>query len=900
MPSIKKWNLFIYFVIFMVLSTAGKAVKLVTDYWWFQELGFTEIFTKTLSAQLALGIGAAVLAWAVLLLNWRSARRARRKPFIIFGPEVSVAGPFQQLGEIGPLVDALMLFAILAGGVLIGSWSAGHWESTLKFFHASSFGWNDPVFGRDAGFYVFQVPFLKFLYHYALTVTVLSMLVSVAMHAAGRLIVIVPGGFEAAPAVKTHFAVLGGCLALLVAFHFQFAMFDLLHFQREIAPGAGYSQLNAFLPGLKVLRVVAVLAALLLWASPWFADARILFGAILLLVGGTILARVYAQVVQKFEVAPNELVREEPFIRLGIENTRRAYGLDGAQELEFDPQENLDAAALQRNHLTLNNIRLWEHRPLRTTYSQLQEIRTYYDFLDADNDRYVVDGEYRQVMLSMRELVPESLPSRIWINEHLTYTHGYGLCLGPVNQISAEGLPEFFIKDIPPKSSTNIRVTRPEIYYGESRTKYAITNTLAKEFDYPSGDENVYSDYAGKGGVPAGGLLRRILFAVRFGELKILFSKDITPGSRFLYYRSVRERMDQCAPFLRFDNDPYVVISKEGRLFWMVDGYSITDRYPYSENVQGLNYIRNSVKATIDAYDGAVTLYVADPSDPIVKTYSGIFPGIFQPLDAMPEDLRSHIRYPQTLLDIQARIFAVYHMTDPQIFYNKEDLWKIPLRTAGGRSEVMQPYYTIMKLAGVGNREEFILMVPFTPSNKENMIAWMAARCDAPNYGKLLVYNFPKQKLVYGPQQIESRIDQDADISKQLTLWNQGGSRVERGSLLVIPVDQSLLYVQPLYLEASGGGLPELKRVIAAYGNSIAMEENLELCLDRIFGGGGRRPRAAGSAAASGADDLSGLAREARDRFEKAQAAARRGDWSSFGDEMQAVRRILEKLAGKR
>jgi uncharacterized membrane protein (UPF0182 family) len=470
--------------------------------------------------------------------------------------------------------------------------------------------------------------------------------------------------------------------------------------------------------------------------------------------------------------------------------------------------------------------------------------------------------------------------------------------MGPVNRISPEGLPEFFIKDIPPVSSANIKIGKPQIYFGESNSGYAIVKTHSKEFDFPSGEENVYTAYEGSGGVPVKNFLRRILFAMRFGEIKILFSGDITPESRFLYFRSVRERLVKAAPFLRFDADPYLVISDGGNLFWIVDGYSVTDRYPYSENLGGINYLRNSVKATVDAYNGTVSLYVADPRDPLIQTYGKIFPGVLKSLDEMPKDLKSHIRYPQTLMNIQAKIYAVYHMTDPQVFYNKEDLWKIPIRTQGGRSEQMEPYYTIMKLPGVGEKEEFILMVPFTPAKKENMIAWLAARCDAPDYGRLLVYNFPKQKLVYGPQQIESRIDQDAEISKQLTLWDQGGSRVIRGSLLVIPVDQSLLYVQPLYLEASGGGIPELKRVIAAYGNQIAMDEDLELSLSRIFGGRiDRKTREGDPGFAKPSGSLKVRISQAREHFEKAKSSARQGDWARFGDEMKTVERLLKDLS---
>ncbi|OGR88831.1 MAG: hypothetical protein A3A86_03920 [Elusimicrobia bacterium RIFCSPLOWO2_01_FULL_60_11] len=898
MNRLKKWNLALYAAIFIVISFGGQAVRMAADFYWFREVGFMSVFERSLLAQGALWGAGALLSAAILILNWSVAQKVSRRPFIVIEQESVISPlPLPQLSDLKPILQAVFwafaaIFALLSAG-----WAAGQWESALKFMYALPFGVSDPVFGRDIGFYVFHLPFYKFVFKFFLVSVVVSFGVTLVIYLANARVYLTARGVQMADGVKTHWAILGGVLCLLLAFHFQVRIFDLLQAQRTLAPGAGYADMNAYLPGLKILRFVGVIAALLFWASPFYMDTRLMFGAVILMVLGALFARVYAETVQKFKVAPNEIVMETPYIEMAIKATRHAYGLTDIQELEFDPQENLTSERLKANDLTVKNIRLWEHRPLLTSYGQLQEIRTYYDFLDADNDRYRVDGELRQVMLSARELVPESLPSRIWINEHLTYTHGYGIVMGPVNRISPEGLPEFFIKDIPPKSVTDMSVTRPEIYYGESRAGYAIVKTRSKEFDYPSGDENVYSTYGGAGGVPVDSYWKRLLFAVRFGELKILFSGDITPESRFLYYRQVRERAEKAAPFIRFESDPYAVITDAGRIVWIIDGYSTTDHYPYSEKFGDLNYVRNSVKATVDAYDGSLHFYIADDSDPLVRTYSRIFPGVFEPIDAMPEDLHAHIRYPQTLMNIQARVYATYHMTDPQVFYNKEDLWKIPQRTAGGANVMMEPYYTVMKLAGLKDKEEFILMVPFTPSKKENMIAWLAARCDAPNYGKLMVYNFPKQKLVYGPQQIESRIDQDAEISKQLTLWDQGGSRVLRGSLLVIPVDQSLLYVQPLYLEASGGGLPELKRVIVAYGNTIAMEENLELCLSRIFGGRVERSEKERYSPT----DVSGQgfkrnARQAQEHFERAQKAMRAGDWGLYGSEMEKVGKILRSI----
>ncbi len=898
MFKIKKWNVFLYFAVFAIFSFGGQAVKMLTDFYWFKEVGFEPVFTRVFAVQSALWCLAALLTVGTLFLNWKVASKVSRRPFIVIEPEnISSPLPLPQIAEIKPLLRTLLIAGLALFTLLAANWASNQWESLLKFFYGVPFGAKDPVFGRDIGFYVFHLPFYKFLFQFSLTLVIISFVMTLGIYLVNARVYLTQRGLQIADGAKIHWAVLGGFVCVLMACHFQISMYDLLQAQRTLAPGAGFADLNAYLPCLKILRIIGVLSAILLWVSPYYLDLKIIFAAVLLMVVGPLLARTYSETVQKFQVAPNEIVKETPYIQQAIKATREAYGLSNIQELEFNPKESLTSEALKANDLTIKNIRLWEHKPLLTSYGQLQEIRTYYDFLDADNDRYLINGELRQVMLSVRELSPESLPSRIWINEHLTYTHGYGICMGPVNRVSPEGLPEFFIKDLPPKSSIDLQISRPEIYFGEAKANYCIVKTASKEFDYPSGEENVYSTYAGEGGVPVENYLRRLLFAARFGELKILFSGDIKDDSRFMYYRSVRARVEQAAPFIRFETDPYAVITKDGRIVWIIDGYSTTDHYPYSEELGGINYVRNSIKATVDAYHGTIHLYISDPADPLIQTYSKIFPDVFEPIEKMPDDLRAHIRYPQTLLNIQARIYSTYHMTKPQDFYNKEDIWKIPMRVAGGANQAMEPYYTIMKLAGQEQKEEFILMVPFTPAKKENMISWMAARCDAPNYGKLLVYNFPKDKLVYGPQQIESRIDQEAEISKQLTLWDQGGSRVLRGSLLVIPVDQALLYVQPLYLEASGGGLPELKRVIVAYGNSIAMEENLELCLSRIFGGKIERRSEEGVSAVSVTDQgFRRNARQAQEHFDRAQKALKAGNWSAYGAEIEQVGKILNSL----
>jgi uncharacterized membrane protein (UPF0182 family) len=503
-------------------------------------------------------------------------------------------------------------------------------------------------------------------------------------------------------------------------------------------------------------------------------------------------------------------------------------------------------------------------------------------------------------MLSVRELSHAHLPSRIWINEHLVYTHGHGAVVGPVNRVTREGLPEFFVKDIPPVSIGPLKITRPEVYFGELANAYVLVKMRAPELNYPEGDQNVYTTYAGKGGVSIGSLWRRIVFAARFAEIKILLSDDFTPESRVLYHRQVAERVQKIAPFLRVDRDPYPVITTEGRIVWLVDAYSTTNHFPYSQTTAGVgNYIRNPVKAAVDAYDGTVAFYVVEPDEPMIATYSRAFPGLFRPFSAMPEDLRAHIRYPQDLFGIQARMYAQYHMLDPQVFYNKEDLWTVPVRKTEGRDAEMEPYYTIMRLPAE-QVEEFVLLLPFTPVRRDNMIAWLAARSDPPHYGKLVLYEFPKGKLVFGPRQVEARIDQDAFISQQLSLWSQAGSQVIRGGLLAIPIEESLLYVQPLYLAAQRGRLPELKRVITAYGNRIAMDETLEASLQQLFGarpaGAEPVPAAAGAPATGPAGAPARAAAEALDHFTRARERFGRGDFTGFGEELKRLEEALRRL----
>jgi len=904
-------GVFVFLLIFGPLFANG--VDLLVDWIWFNQEGFRILYTTVLKSQIFLsgvaGLGFMVIVGVNLLLV---RRLARHRGFQVYDAAIEVPG----LERMGAILGWLVWAGVLLVGFFTGEWAQTHWLEYLLAQHPVLMRQADPLFGFDLSFYLFRLPFVWFLYHFVMLVLIACLLSALFLYFIDGGVWVTQRGPAISREARIHLMALAALIFVAIAYRFRLSMYDLLYSPTGQVYGAGYTDVAATLPVLRILLLLSLLAAVALVAAGLRRGPGSLRPALwsvgLLVLVGVIGAGIYPAIIQSYIVVPNELDKERPYIARAIEFTRRAYALDRFEERNFSAVEDLTLNAVRSNDATMRNVRLWDHNPLKTTFGQLQEIRTYYDFLRVDNDRYWIDGSYRQVSLSPRELTASSLPNRSWINEHLTYTHGYGLCMSPVNEITPDGLPVFFIKDIPPVSSIPLRIARPEIYFGEQSNEYCFVDTNTKEFDYPSGSQDVYTTYQGTGGINVGNVLRRLLFTLKFGELNVLLSSDIRPESRLLIYRQVIDRASRLAPFLRFDADPYLVITPDGAMVWTLDAYTTSTMYPYSEPTGDLgNYIRNSVKVTINAYDGRVHFYISDPTDALVQAYARLFPGVFEPLEAMPEALRSHIRYPIDFFSIQAAKYATYHMQDPGVFYNKEDLWRVA-QSAGASSnsgQAMPPYYTVMKLAEVGTREEFILMVPFTPPRKDNMIAWMAARCDAPNYGKVLVFAFPKQKLIYGPQQIESRIDQDPVISQQLTLWGQGGSKVIRGTLLVIPVNNAVLYVEPLYLSAeAGGALPQLKRVIVAYSDNVVMEATLDAALSRIFGGAvssGAPGNAAAAATPSpstpsgppGAPDLQALAREANLHFERAQQLLRQGDWAGYGAEIKQVGEVIKRMA---
>jgi len=878
----------------------------------------------------------AFAAYVVVLWGnyWLALWLTRDRPF--YAPQNS---------EWTPLIPGLTIYGGLALIVLLAVGAAQRgaraWETLLKFLNPTAFGIADPIYQQDVSFYVFRMPVYQGLQQHALELCIWALLLVLAVYALRGEIRLGRGWkYLLTGAVKTHLCVILSAIAFISALGYWLARYDLLYCASGAVFGAGYTDVNARLAAYNLMAIVTLVVAVLFMVSLWRTGFSLplaslgLYVAILLLVGG-----LYPWLQQAIVVEPNELQKETPFIANNLNFTRQAYGLDTVQREEFAVEDTLETTALQANASTLDNIRLWDYQTLLKTYQALQSLRTYYRFHDVDIDRYTLNNDYRQVMLAAREFDYDSFDTQAknWVNQRLKYTHGYGVALSPVNQVSPEGLPTFFVKNIPPESSVDIEIDQARLYYGEETDHHVYTGMSTDEFDYPSNDGNANNRYDGAGGVGIGSFLRRSTYAFEFGTLKPLISNYFTPESKVHYHRNIVRRAQQIVPFLQLDSDPYLALI-EGRFKWIIDGYTTSDRYPYSEPLAlsrnagtllanqpqladivqtGTNYIRDAAKVVIDAYDGTLTVYALDqnalgqgeaspseasPSDPVLTTYQKIFPDLFTPISEASDELKEHFRYPLNLFQIQAQMYRTYHMEDIDVFYNQEDLWQLPQQVGeNDQSEQMQPYYVIMRLPNADS-EEFLQILPFTPARKDNMVAWMAARCDGDQYGQLVLYEFPKQVLVYGPQQIEARIDQDTDISGQLTLWNQQGSSVIRGNLLVIPVDQSLLYFEPVYLEADNGAFPELKRVIVAFKDTVIMRNTLAEALEAIFGvSSAAAPDVSTSPSVQTAlpEGTSALVQAAIAAYEDGEKALQSGDWAAYGQSQKRLGELLQQLQGE-
>jgi len=896
----------LFLAVFVLLNFSKTLVGLFTDWLWFKEVEYASVFTSILTLKAGLAIVAGAAFFVFLYINLLVAKKMAPPFPYLFGTQDD------PLYEILKVIKSpaflrffnLILFAaafVVALGV--GASATGYWDVVLKYLNQTPFGIKDPVFGLDLAFHMFSLPFYRALLAVGFQAVILATLLTAIVHWINGGITFRPGAERFAPHTKAHLSVLFAVFFVLLGISFKLDAYDLLLANTGVIFGAGYTDIHAKLPALTMLFYASLGAAVLFLVNIYFKGWKLPSASIsLLLAVGILAGGIYPALMQQYKVSPNEIEKETPYIKEAIKFTNRAYGLDKIEERQFPSEQVLVKADIDKNKQTIDNIRLWDWKPLGKTFKQIQSIRLYYDFLDVDVDRYYIDGNYRQVAISARELNTENLPdnAKTWVNQHLVYTHGYGVVANKVNEFTEDGLPKLALKDIPPKTDIeSLKVTRPEIYFGEATNNYIIVGTKTKEFDYPMGNENKYTAYEGKGGVKLDNITKKAAFAWQFNSLKLLLSDSLTNESRIVFNRNIIDRAKTIAPFLAYENDPYIVVD-EGKLYWIIDAYTKDNRYPYSQPFNNRdNYIRNSVKVVVDAYNGDVSFYIFDEEDPIVQTYKKAFPGLFKKNSEMPGGLAAHVRYPEALFSVQSQMFSTFHMADPQVFYNKEDLWNIPKEKVGSENKDIEPYYMIMKLPGEDS-EKFMIMTPFTPVKKNNMIAWMAAKCDPDEYGQILVYKFPKQKLVYGPMQIEARIDQTPDISQQLTLWGQRGSQVIRGNLFVIPIEDSLLYVEPLYLQADQTELPELKRVIVSYGSKIVMRESIESALESLFGRAEDQPAPVlieGAAPVqTPVSSLKELAEKASKYFESAQKKQREGDWTGYGEELKRLERTLEDL----
>lgn len=881
----------------------SKITEIYTDLLWFSSLGYAETFWTLFTANMQVIVIFSLLFALFFSINYfvlRVLTKHRGEGNSQWLNQLRRRFPkFQRKLNFWIFLLGLLFFTALMAEMV-----HGHWQEFLLAINATSFGQTDPIFGLDLSFFIFKLPFWDFVLNWAFVGLTLTLLFSIGYH-------FLSGGFAVGEGISVdtgtwaHLSLLAGLVIFTKAFSFRLDNYELLLSSSGVVFGAGYTQINAVMLANYILFFLSLAIAVALWFNIYKKSIKMPLVALAVFAAAWfVLKALIPPAIQKFMVEPDQLNKETPYIKHNIRMTRTAYGLNDFEEVEFPIKKNFNSAMAQKHKATLNNIRLWDYRPIKQTFSQLQEIRLYYNFYDIDIDRYTLDGQKRLVMLSAREMDITNLPKTAdtWINRHMKYTHGYGLVLAPANDVTDEGQPRLYIKDIPPISKGGLKIDRPEIYYGELTNHYVLAGSAEQEFDYPKGNENAYTSYTGKGGIKMDTLWHKILFATRFQSSKIILADSIDDTTRILFQRNIRKRIKKIAPFLHLDSDPYIAIVN-GRLKYIVDAYTTTDRFPYSERFpQGrFNYIRNSVKITVDAYDGDVQFYIFNPKDPIIRSYQKIFPELFQPASEMPQELTEHIRYPVTLFDIQMEIYRSYHMKDVQVFYNKEDMWQFPQEVHDSQKVAMQSYYQLLKLPYQDNLD-FQLMMPFTPRGKNNLISLASAQSSGQDYGKVMIYKMPKDRLSYGPMQFEARVDQNPDISRQLSLWNQKGSKVIRGNTLIIPVEDTLLYVEPIFLKAEQSELPELIRVIVSTGSQLVM--------DKTFGGALRqmlqdkkwqaeqdkKQEQLGQQGQKPTTTREELIQKAQRLFNNAQSKLKKGNFSGYGQDIEDLGKVLNRL----
>jgi uncharacterized membrane protein (UPF0182 family) len=916
-----RWLLVILAVFFIVLLGGRTWLSYYIDALWFGSLGYGDVFWKTLSIQSTVFLAFAAATFLILYGTFLALQWAYLSDLPI-GHTIWIGGQPLRL-PVEPILRLIAIAASLLIGLASGAVMMAQWPTLALYWYApKAAGVADPIFAKPLNFYLFTLPAWELI-------TGWLTLLAVIICAVAVFFVVVAGGTRALERSRATYGPLSwrglsiafAFLLLLAALQVYLGRFDRLFEAHTIFAGVTYTDAHITLPGLLVVCLALVLGAgIAVVNGMWAQRGRWLIAALVPAAVCYLVLQVAGWYVSSFIVKPNELVRERPYITHNIELTRQAYGLDRVTQREFPAETSVQAADAANNQATLQNIRLWDWRALQDTLRQIQEIRTYYDFPDIDIDRYEINGNLRQVMLATRELNQDKLPesSRNWINEKLIYTHGYGITMNPVNGFTPEGLPTLLLSNMPVQSAVpGLTVTRPEIYFGELTNSDVYVKTRQKEFNYPQGESNSFTSYEGTGGIVLGGFMRRILIAAARGDLgKLPFSDDVNRESRLLMRRNVNARVAALAPFLTYDPDPYIVVGEDGRLYWMMDGFTTADSYPYSTHYRidddRINYMRNSVKVVIDAYNGTTTFYVFDSADPVIAAYRRIFPSLFKDAAAMPPDLRKHVRYPELLLQLQAEVYGLYHMTNPEVFYNREDLWtvasEVGMNPSGEQStQTMQPNFVLMKLPGE-NGMEFVEILPFTPANRNNLIGWIAGRSDGDHYGTSVVYNFPKTKLVDGPLQIEARIDQNAQLSGQLTLWNQQGSHVRRGGLLVIPTGRALLYAEPIYLQAAHSPMPELRLVVLALQDRLAYGPTFESAMAALFGEAASSTTAAAAPAeagqravgtptpAAGAENVHALITQAAQDLADYQRLTAQGKLGEAGQKLEHLKRTLDQL----
>lgn len=887
-------------MIFLTIIFIPSLFRLALNYLWFESTGYADVFLVKYKTVIPLFLLFMVLGALILFIIYQSGKRTilragngvtplwesgyfshHYRDYIDMVPTKEVSQALKA-GQF-PVYCIIAIFSVLQGLAVSGSWL-----TVLIYLNRAPFGETDPIFKHDIAFYVFQLPFYKLLLNYFLVILIVGLLLLAGLYATynWRLLARMPinirlvaAGFFSILAVKVYLG-----------------RFSILYSETGVVYGAGYTDvvIKQYIP--VIISIILILAAIvLLWRvrePDTLQDVKILAGMFVVIFLIAVLGGITAGLLQEFKVSPNELALEMPYIKDNIKLTNLAYDLDDVKIQQYPLRYDLSPDIL--NDPSITNARLWDYRPLRTTYQQKQAIRTYYGFYDVDIDRYYIHGNKTQVWLSPREIYYSLLPADTWLNRHVKFTHGIGVVMSPGNKIVDPGLPEMYIENIPPASTIpTLTIHQPRIYYGERTDTYIFTGTGREEFDYPSGNTNVVTNYSGTGGINMGDL-NKFIAAFTLGDWKILTSPDIDQDSKLHIYRNVIDRVEIITPYLLLDNDAYVVLSDNGHLYWILNAFAHTDKYPYSEPlwIKGtkINYIRDSTKAVVDAYNGTITYYIIE-EDPLLVTYSRIFPGVFKSLGEMPPDLQQHLRYSPDLFLVQSQIYTEYHMKIPEVFYNKEDKWQMSKEKYANSLIDVEPYNVLLDLEG---STDFVMMLPFTPSNKDNMIAWMAVNQDPPHYGDKVLFEFPKDKLIYGPAQIEALIDQDEDISKDLTLWSQGGSDVIRGNLLVIPIRGSILYIEPLYISAaSSSSIPELKKVLIVYENKVVMADSLEEGIREVIGENGT---VISSEPAYEERSVSETLNEILSHYDNAKGYLEKGDLENYAREMKIVDGLMEQI----